>query len=95
MNAAQSAARTGYSRYLASALQLRLGIETNNIGLQTTAIESILGSGAAPAADIPVLHRNQAALFLNAGKLDRAEASLTRYVELAPDDPEGFSPSRR
>jgi Tfp pilus assembly protein PilF len=90
MNAAQSAARTGYSRYLASALQLRLGIETNNIGLQTTAIESILGSGSAPAADIPVLHRNQAALFLNAGKLDRAEASLTRYIELAPNDPEGI-----
>lgn len=86
MNEAQSAARSGYARYLASALQLRLGIETGNIGLQTTAIEAMIGSGAVPAADLPQLYRNQAALFQNAGKLDKAEATLTRYLELAPND---------
>lgn len=86
MNEAQSAARSGYSRYLASALQLRLGMETNNIGLQTTAIEAMIGSGAAPAAELPQLYRNQAALFQNAGKLDKAEAVLTRYLDAAPTD---------
>ncbi len=90
MNDAQTAARSGYSRYLASALQLRLGIETGNIGLQTTAIDSMIGSGAAPASEIPQLYRNQAALFHNAGKLERAEASLTRYLELAPNDGEAM-----
>jgi len=88
MNAAQSAARSGYARYLASALQLRLGVETGNIGLQTTAIEAMIGSGAVPAAELPLLYRNQAALIQNAGKLDRTEAALSRYVELAPIDTE-------
>lgn len=86
MNDAQSAARSGYARYLASALQLRLGIETSNIGLQTTAIEAMIGSGVAPASELPQLYRNQAALFQNAGKLDKAEAVLTRYLETAPND---------
>lgn len=86
MNAAQSAARSGYSRYLASALQLRLGVETGNIGLQTTAIEAMIGSGAVPASELPLLYRNQAALVQNIGKLDRTEAALSRYVELAPND---------
>ena len=83
---AQSAARSGYARYLASALQLRLGIETGNIGLQSSAIDGMIGSGAVPEAELPQLYRNQAALMQSAGKLDRAEASLERYVGLAPSD---------
>ncbi len=87
---AQSAARSSYTRYLASALQLRLAIETGNPGLQSTAIDSMIGSGAAPATELPQLYRNQAALLQSAGKLDKAEASLTRYIELAPSDPEAM-----
>lgn len=90
MNQAQSAARSAYARYLASALQLRLGIDTGNYGLQTTAIDSMIGSGAAPASELPQLYRNQAALLHNAGKLEKAEASLTRYLELASNDPEAM-----
>src|SRR5687768_15803973 len=48
VRAAQNAATSGYARYLASALQLRLGAETNNYGLQTTAIDAMISSGAAP-----------------------------------------------
>ena len=88
LSAAQGAARSGYARYLASALQLRLGIETGNLGLQSSAIDAMIGSGAAPATELPQLYRNQAALLQAAGKLDRAEASLERYVELAPSDAE-------
>jgi tetratricopeptide (TPR) repeat protein len=87
---AQAAARSGYARYLASALQLRLGIETSNLGLQSTAIDSMIASGAVPTADLPQLYRNQAALLQNQAKLDRAEAALTRYTELAPNDAEAF-----
>jgi hypothetical protein len=83
---AQGAARSGYAGYLASALQLRLGIETANLGLQSTAIDSMIASGAVPDAELPQLYRNQAALLQNQGKLDKAEASLGRYVELAPND---------
>jgi tetratricopeptide (TPR) repeat protein len=86
LTTAQASARSGYARYLASALQLRLGIETANLGLQSTAIDSMIASGAVPAAEVPQLYRNQAALFQNQAKLDKAEAALTRYVELAPND---------
>jgi len=88
MNQAQSAARSGYTRYLASALQLRLAIETGNVGLQTTAIDAMIDSGAAPASELPQLYRNQAALLQGAGKLEKAEAAFTRYLELAPNDAE-------
>jgi tetratricopeptide (TPR) repeat protein len=86
MNQAQSAARSGYARYLASALQLRLAIETGAVGLQTTAIDSMIESGAAPASELPQLYRNQAALLQQAGKYDRAEAAFTRYLQLVPSD---------
>ncbi len=86
--AAQSAATSGYARYLASALQLRLGAETSNHGLQSSAIDAMISSGAAPAAELPQLYRSQAALLLDAGKYEKAEASLSRAVELAPSDPD-------
>ena len=89
LDSAQSTARSGYARYLASSLQLKLGIDTNNIGLQQTAIDAMIGSGAAPAADLPMLYRNQGALQQQAGKLDRAEAAYARLLEVAPGDEEG------
>ena len=61
LDEAQSRARTGEARYLASALQLRLGIETSNLGLQSSAIDAMISSGAAPASELPQLYRNQAA----------------------------------
>jgi hypothetical protein len=87
---AQSRARSANARYMASALQLRLGLETNNRGLQATAIDAMIGSGAAPASELPQLYRNQAALLQAAGKSERAEAVLTRYVEAAPNDPDAL-----
>ena len=90
LSAAQSAARSSNARYLASALQLRLGIETNNVPLQSTAIDAMISSGAAPAADLPQLYRSQAALLQRNGKLERAEAAFARYAELAPNDPEAL-----
>jgi hypothetical protein len=88
---AQAAARSGYGRYLASALQLRLGIETANLGLQSTAIDSMIESGAAPDAELPQLYRNRAAMLQNEGKLDKAEAMMTRYAELAPNDADALA----
>ena len=90
LSTAQSVARSGNARYLASALQLRLALETNNVPLQSTAIDAMIGSGAAPAADLPQLYRSQAALLQRNGKLDRAEAAFARYAELAPNDPEAL-----
>ena len=87
---AQSQARTGQARYLASAMQLRLGIETGNLGLQSSAIDAMISSGAAPASELPQLYRNQAALAQQAAKYDRAEVAFARSLELAPNDPEAL-----
>lgn len=87
---AQSQARTGRARYLASAMQLRLGIETGNLGLQSSAIDAMISSGAAPATELPQLYRNQAALAQQAAKYDRAEAAFGRYLELVPSDPDAM-----
>lgn len=86
LSTAHARARSANARYLVSSLQLKLGLETNNIGLQTTAIDAMIDSGAAPAAELPQLYRNQAALLQAAGKYERAEAALTRYVNAAPND---------
>lgn len=83
---AQSAAQTGYSRYLASALQLRLGLETNNYGLQSSAIDAMIASGAAPQSALPELYENQGALAISAGQTDKAEQAFTRWTEVAADD---------
>lgn len=87
---AQSAARSGYARYLASALQLRLGLETNNYGLQKTAIDAMASSGAAPAANLPELYRNQGRLAMSAGEYDKAESAFTRWTQVAANDPEAY-----
>lgn len=86
LRTAHNAASSGYARYVVSAMQLQLARETSNQGLQTTAIDAMISSGAAPAAELPKLYRSQATLLLDAGKYERAEASLTRAVELAPGD---------
>lgn len=90
LQTAQQAARSAYSRYLASALQLRLGLETKNYGLQKTAIDAMIGSGAAPAAALPQLYKNQGALAMSAGKYEDAEAAFARWTQVAPNDPEAF-----
>jgi tetratricopeptide (TPR) repeat protein len=50
----------------------------------------MIGSGVAAPAELSQLYRNQAALFQNAGKLDKAEAVMTRYLETAPNDLDGM-----
>lgn len=87
---AQAAARSGYGRYLASGLQLRLGVETDNYGLQTTAIDSMVSSGAAPASELPQLYKNQGALAMSAGKYEKAEEVFARWTQAAPNDPQAF-----
>jgi tetratricopeptide (TPR) repeat protein len=84
VTSAQNAASSGYARYVASALQLRLGAETNDRGMQSTAIDAMISSGAAPMAELPQLYRAQATLLLDAGKYEKAEAALTRAVEVTP-----------
>ena len=87
---AQAAAQSAYARYLASSLQLRLGAETNNSGLQMTALDSMIGSGVAPAAELPNLYKNKGALAQQIGKYEDAEQAFARWAELAPTDAEAL-----
>lgn len=90
ITSAISAAGSGYARYLAASLQLRLGMETNNRSLQAQAIEGMVSSGAAPPAALEELYKNQAALALTAGDTKRAEAALDHWAEIAPSNPEAL-----
>lgn len=87
---AHAVAQSAYSRYLASALQFRLGVETNDVGLQMTAIDAMIGSGAAPAAELPRLYKNRGALAQSTGRYEDAERAFARWAELAPNDSEAL-----
>jgi hypothetical protein len=82
---AQAAARGNDARYLTAMLQSRLARETANQAMLATAIDAMLASGLAPAADLPSLYQAQGMIALNVGNRERAEASLTRAFELAPN----------
>ncbi|PSJ37250.1 tetratricopeptide repeat protein [Allosphingosinicella deserti] len=84
LTTAQSAARGADARYQLAGLQLRLGRETNNVALQSSAVEALLASGRIPAAEQAPLYATQGVLASFARKRERAEASLTRALELAP-----------
>ena len=86
--AAQAAARSADARYLVAALQLRAALGTQNQQAQAQAIDAIVASGGAPQTELVQIYRNQAALALNAGAREKAEAAAARWVELSPNDPE-------
>jgi hypothetical protein len=82
--AAQSAAQGADARYYLAGLQLRLGRETGNTALQASAIDALVASGRVPAAEQGALYATQGALATFAGNRPRAEAALTRALELSP-----------
>ena len=88
---AQAAARSADARYFVANYQLRLGIGTGNLQMQAQAIEAILASGVAPAADLPPLYAAQATHYAGTGDLKKAEAAFTRLVELTPNDAEAVA----
>ncbi len=89
--AAQSAARSADARYFVAQYQLRLGIGTNNDAMQAQAIDQIIASGAAPAADLPQLYANQGAHAAGTGNLKKAEAAYARLADITPNDPEALA----
>ncbi|HEY0412148.1 MAG TPA: hypothetical protein VGD66_03285 [Allosphingosinicella sp.] len=90
--AGDAAAKSGDARYVLGYLQLQIGLGTNDEAMQARGIDTIIGSGTVPAADLPQLVQNQAALALRAQPVNqqKAEAAFTRLTELTPNDPEAF-----
>jgi tetratricopeptide (TPR) repeat protein len=85
---ALAAAKSKDARYVLGQLELQIGIGTNDVPLQATAVDNLIASGFPPAADLPALYRNQGALALKAGNKPKAADAFTHLAALNPRDPE-------
>lgn len=84
--AADAAAHGADAKYVIAQIRLRIGIQTNNVALQTRAIDDMISSGGAQPAEMAHLYRQQLQFATAAGdraKADRARAQLTA---LNPND---------
>ncbi len=86
MPAAQAAVSSPYGRYVVAQLQLEIGRGTQNLALQSQAVDAMLASGGAPAEVVSQLLAAQIAFALEANNFTVAEAALTRFVEANPTD---------
>lgn len=90
--AAEAASTGGDAKRFLGYMLLQIGLGTNNEAMQARAVDTIIASGTVPAADLPQLYQNQAALAMRANPANpqKAEAAFTRLVELTPNDPEAL-----
>lgn len=88
--AAVAAAQSPDARYAVGRFQLEIGLGANNIPMQRQGLDNLIASGQVPAADLPVIYRNQGVLANNANEKAKAEASFAKVVELSPNDPEAL-----
>jgi tetratricopeptide (TPR) repeat protein len=88
--AAEAGATTGEAKRYLGYMILQLGLGVNDEAMQARAVDTIIASGTVPAADLPALYQNQAALALRVKPVNpqKAEAAFTRLSELTPNDPE-------
>src|SRR4051812_45243751 len=88
--AALPAARAGVQspagRYLVGQLMLEIGRGQPSEPMQSQAVDATIASGAAPAEVLPQLLAAQAGFAFQSNNFAGAEASLTRLVQLAPND---------
>jgi len=88
--AAEAGATSGDAKRYLGYMLLQVGLGVNDETMQARAVDAIIASGTTPAADLPQLYQNQAALALRLSPPNpqKAEAALTRLSELTPNDPE-------
>lgn len=86
--AAQAGATTPYGRYVVGQLQLQIGRGTSNQAMQIQAVDAMIASGGAPAESMPTLLGARASFAIQASDWAGAEAALTRYLEVSPNDAE-------
>ena len=84
--AALAGARSADGRYVVARYELELALATQNVAMQSHAIDTMVGSGLATSAELPALLQNQAVLASAAGKRDRAESLYARVLELQPNN---------
>jgi tetratricopeptide (TPR) repeat protein len=86
LSAAQAGARSSDARYVVARLQLEMALATQNVAMQSAAIDAMAASGVTNAAELAPLLQSQGALASSAGKRDRAEALYARVIELQPNN---------
>lgn len=84
--AAQAGAQSPYARFVVAQLRLEIGRGTQNLAMQSQAVDAMLASGGAPAEIVSQLLAAQIAFALEADNFTVAEAALTRFVEANPTD---------
>ncbi|MDT9597637.1 tetratricopeptide repeat protein [Sphingosinicella rhizophila] len=88
--AAQSATTSANAKFAIARWQLDMGIATNNVQVQSQAIDGLIASGAVQATGLPALYQNQGALAVQAGNNQKAEAAYAKLIELQPTNTDGM-----
>lgn len=86
--AARAALRGNDARYVLARLELDIAIGSGNRAAQGDAISKVLETRRASADEQAELLRQYAGIAYDRGDLNAADGSLTRALQLAPEDPE-------
>jgi tetratricopeptide (TPR) repeat protein len=90
LDAATPAAHGPGAKYLAGQLRLRMGIGTNNVAMQSQAIDEMIASGGAQPDELRPLYENQFDFAILAGDTAKAERAMAQLRTISPNDPELF-----
>jgi tetratricopeptide (TPR) repeat protein len=89
--AAQATAKTADDRYLIARLQFDFARATANDAAQTAAIEAMIASGSATAAELPTFHGAVAEAAYKANQFDKAAFHYEQMAKLQPNNPDILS----
>src|SRR5205085_8897729 len=83
LTAARSVATGADAKWYLANLELKLGRETNNIAMQSSAINALLASGRVPESELSNLYYGRGSIAAASGQRDRAEADYAKALELS------------
>ncbi len=86
VSAATPLATSGDDRYVIGVTKLSIANKQNDRVALAAAIDDVVASGSVPAADLPMLVRNQGALAYEAKNYAKAEAAYGQLAQLQPDN---------
>jgi tetratricopeptide (TPR) repeat protein len=86
--AARTAAVGTDAKYALATLELQLSRDSGDTAKQAAAVDALIASGGVPAADLPVLLKFQVNAALDRKDIAKAEAGMSRLLEINPNDPQ-------
>ena len=85
--AAAPAAQGADAKYLVGQLRLQIGVGTNNLQMESQAIDEMIASGGARPNELGPLYQNQADFATHAGDTAKAERAIAQLQAINPNDP--------